>query len=416
MSLSRALANVNERRGADPTQPWGDSTPPPPGLAGGRVAGVNVTEGSAIGLAAVYACVGILADAVATLPLRQYRGAKNDKTEIDLAPVLEQPHSEMTQLDWLTQGVVSIALRGNMWGQTISRDRLLYPTQIQLWHPDQVSARKGTGGQTEIRYGGKLVPPDDVFHIKGLQLPGSIVGINPIEALRVTLGLARAADLYGASYFQNSANPGGVISVPGQLDPDETEAMAQSWKSAHQGVDAAWLPAVLTEGATWTQIAIKPDDAQFIQSRQMSRAEVATIFRIPPHMMGDVDRTSSWGAGIEQQELGFVRITLLGWLRRFELALSDLLPAGEYVKFDLSERLRGDTLQRSQGYVLARNGGWLNVDEIRAKEDMPPLPDGAGEDYLKPLNMGILGQPDPMKPPSSGGEPQPPGGLDSPPK
>jgi hypothetical protein len=127
------------------------------------------------------------------------------------------------------------------------------------------------------------------------------------------------------------------------------------------------------------------------------------LFRIPPHMIGDVDRTTSWGTGIEQQELGFVTNTLRPWLSRIESAFSDLLPADVAVKFNLAGRLRGDTLQRYQAYTLARFGGWSNVDEIREKEDEPPLPDKLGQEFLQPLNYQAMGSAPPAAPgPDSG--------------
>ena len=258
-----------------------------------------------------------------------------------------------------------------------------------------------------------------MFHIPYLSVPGALVGLNPVEYLRYTFALAHAADLYGGAFFQNSAFPSGLISVEGDLEEDEVLALQQDWNQQHQGIGQAHRIGVITGGADFHAISIAPEDAQFIESRQLSRAEIATLFGVPPHMIGDVDRTSSWGMGIEQQERMFNNTTLNGILQRFSEAFSsnEVTPNGQYAEFDLSDRYKGDMLTRFQSYVLGRNGGWLNSDEIRAFEGQAPIPDGAGQDYLQPLNMGVLGQvPDPMKPPTSGGEPQSPGGLDAPPK
>lgn len=407
--VRRAATNVMERRGADPLLPWGDSTPPTNGSLAVPAAGVPINDKSVLGIAAFYACAGILADAIATLPLRQYRGSTiASKTEVEPSPLVEQPCPDMTQQEWLTQGAVSLLLRGNFYNVVADRDSRGMPSALVPVNPAGVSVKFNQSGQLEYRASGKLVDRDDVSHIKGLQMPGAPVGVNPIELCRTTFGLARAAELYAAQFFANSAIPGGVITVEGDLSTEETVALGRQWQQLHQGPALAGLPAVLTGGATWQQVTVAPDDAQWIQTRGLSKADVGMICRIPPHMIGDVDRTTSWGTGIEQQELGFVRNTLLGYLMRFEHALSAYLPPGQYVKFDLRARLRGDTLQRFQAYTLARTGSWMNADEIRDLEEMPPIPDGLGQDYLAPMNMAPLGSAAAAAVSSAGTPPAPP--------
>jgi HK97 family phage portal protein len=234
-------------------------------------------------------------------------------------------------------------------------------------------------------------------------MPGALVGLNPIEVARTSFALSKAAETYGAAFFGNSAHASGVISVQGTLNKEEQINLGRQWIEAHQGLGKAQLPAVLTGGATWTPISIAPDDAQFLQTRQFSRAEVAMMFRVPPHMIGDVDRTTSWGTGIEQQEIGFVVNTLRPFLSKLEGAFFDLLPKPIYAKFDVSGRLRGDTLQRFQAYTLARNGSWLSPNEIREMEDRPPIE--GGDDYWAPMNFMPLDQfgdnvPPPAVPPA----------------
>lgn len=385
-------------------------------MLGSPVAGVNVTEKTALAIAATYRCALILADAVATLPFDVFRGAKEAKSRLAKPPVLLSPYSEILPISWWTQAVVSLTLRGNFYGHIIARDNRLYPSQIKPVHPDQVRVRRLADGTPEWRFAGEVVPADDVFHVPYLSVPGGLVGLNPIEYLRHTFGLAHAAEMYGAAFFQNSAFPSGLISVEGDLETDEVLALQQDWNQGHQGIGQAHRIGVITGGADFHAISIAPEDAQFIQSRDLSRAEIAMTFGIPPHMIGDVDRTTSWGMGIEQQERMFNNSTLNGILHRFAQAFSsnDVTPNGQYLEFDMSERYKGDQLTRFQAYVLARNGGWMNVDEIRAAEGQAPVPDGKGVDYLMPLNMGILGADHPAmaKPPTSGGEPQPPAGLD----
>lgn len=384
MSLTRRLLGGGpERRVAQ----WGDSSIPPPGSS------AVSTESSAMQIISVYSCVSLIADAVSTLPLYAYRRVGGNRRPIDpTPPLIDRPFAELTRQDWLTQVMVSLLLRGNSYSQVADRDKLGFPTQLVPLHPDSVSVRRRTDGQREYRVNGTTTPSADVVHIPGIMFPGAVVGINPIEMARMALSLARNAEAYGEAFFRNSANASVVIEVPGGLSETETLAMAQSWAAAHQGVGLAHLPAVLTGGATANQISINPDDAQFLQTRQLSRLEIAMLFRVPPHKLGDTDKTTSWGSGIEQQEIAWVTDTLRSWLSRLESAMSDQVSDDIFVRFNLAGRLRGDTLQRFTAYTMARMGGWSNIDEIREKEDEPPLPDGLGTDYLQPLNYVPIGQ------------------------
>lgn len=392
--LSRAAAPLFERRGANPTLPWGDTTPPANGMLGGAVAGTNVTEKTALQVAAVYGSVSVLCDAVSTLPINLL-SSTDPKTRKILppSPLITQPYSEISLMDWLSQFTLSLALRGNFFGQIIQWDKNAYPIQIKPVHPDHARVRRLPDGTVEYRYWGDVVPIDQVFHVRYMSVPDALVGLNPIEYLKNTLGLARAADLYGASYYQNSAMPSGVIELEDDLDEDETLIMLRSWQQMHQGIGQASQPAILTGGAKFNPISINPEDSQFLESRQFSQNEIAgMIFRVPPHMIGIVDRSTSWGTGIEQQEMGFVRNTLSGYLKRYENAMTALHPANSYVRFDLSHRLRGDKLTRYQAYSLGRLGGWLSANMIRAEEEMPPVDGPGGDELLVPINTQLLEQ------------------------
>lgn len=390
-SVHRVLGHRGdlERRGANPLLPWGDTTPLSNGMLGGSVAGTFVNEKSALEVAAVYGSVSVLADAVSTLPLRQYRKNLNGPDlEVEPSPVVKQPFVEITQQDWFVQGMVSLTLRGNSYSLVVQRDPdTLLPTQLQPVHPDSVRVKRLPNGQIEYRVHGQIVDIDDVVHVRNLQAPGAVIGLNPVEYLRNTIGVARAQDLYGAAFFANSSNPSGVISVEGDLSEEETLNMANAWKQAHQGIGQAHLPAVLTGGASWTQIQVNPADAQFLEGLAFSQSQISgMIFRVPPHMIGIIDRSTSWGTGIEQQELGFTRNTVGGYLLKWATAFNTCVPAGQYVKFDLDDRLASDTLSRYNAYSAARTAGWLTSDEIRSKEKLPALPGGVGMNPQQPLN------------------------------
>ena len=394
-AVRRPTPTAVEERGANPYSAWGDSTPPTNGMLAMPVAGTAINEKSAMAIAAVSTSVAILADAVSTLPLRQFQGTGPDRVEVELSPVVAQPWVEVSQLNFLDQVTRSLALRGNAWGHIVQRDRRGYPQQVVLVHPDQVHAsRDPLTGELIIRMGSDLIPLDDVWHVPYHMAPGHILGLNPIEIHRNAFGLARAADLSAGSFFSNSSRPDGILKVKGDLTDDDARSLAQQWAQNHQGIGNQYMPAVLTGEMDWQQISVSPKDAQFIETRQLSRTEIFSIFRIPPHMGGDVDRTTSWGTGIEQQEIGFVRNTLMGYLKRIEDAFTAMTPRGNYVRFDLDHRLRGDSLQRWQSYMVARTLGGLSVSEIRIKENLPPVaPEYAAwaDNPMAPLNSAQNG-------------------------
>lgn len=384
-----------ETRGANPSSPWGSTTPPSNGQLGMSTAGVVVSDNTALQLAAVYGSVSIISDSIATLPIRQYK-ATGTATAVEMtpAPVVEQPWSEMTQRDFVTQGTMSLLLRGNLFGKVTARDDRLFPSQVQLVHPDHARVRRLPDGSIETRYWNQPVPADDVSRAMGLSLPEGLIGLNPIEYMRNVLGVARAQDLYGGAFFANSARPDGVIQVPGDLDVDEAKAMKQALLESHQGINHAHLPLVLTGDAKFVPITMNLADVEFLGQMQYSSSVISgMIYRVPPHMIGMVTKDTSWGSGIEQQELGYVRNTLLNWLGRLEDLMTSWLPPGQFVMFDLSQRLRGDTLQRWAAYQVARVIGAMNNAEIREAEGLLPVTGDAGgplDAYDQPLNSAPM--------------------------
>lgn len=392
-----------ETRSANPLAPWGSTAPPRPGSIGMSAGGVQVSEQTALQLAAVWGSVSLISDSIATLPIKQWkRVGSSDAKQVECSPVIHQPWSEITQRDFIVQGTMSMLLRGDVWGNVAARDGKLYPEQVQLVHPDHANIRRNPSGEIEVRYWNKLVPLDDVTHAMALSVPEGLKGLNPIEYLRNSLALARAQDMWGGAFFANSARPDGYIQVPEDLDDEETKRMLLAWLEAHQGINHAHLPAILTGGAEWKPVTMKLADVQFLEQMQFSESVISgRIYRVPPHMLGMVDKDTSWGSGIEQQELGFVRNTLLIWLCRWEDLMTSWLPPGQFVTFDLSERLRGDTLQRWSAYQIARVIGAMNNAEIRKAEGLPTVTDETQAEILEaydaPLNSA------PVKPTSTGG-------------
>ena len=387
MSLIKRAFDANEKRGADPTLNWGSSYIPTNGQSGLTAAGLSLTDDAALSISSVYTAVSILSDSVSTLPLRTYKTGDVSKT-IQKPPVLiDNPWPEGTMQDWLAQVMFSLAMRGNFYGQIVDRDSRGYATMIRPLHPDQVTVRR-VNGQRTYWFDGKKQNTDDVMHIPNILPPGGFIGINPVEYMRQSWALMLAAEKYGAGFFQNSALPQGVIEVGEDLSEEETIELGRAWKMGHQGLGNAGMPAVLTGGATFKVLSLKPEDTMFLATKSFQREEIAAFFRIPAHLMGQQDRTSSWGTGVEQMEIGFVINTLRPYLTKIESYLSRQLPPSIQTRFDLRGRLRGDQAQRFAGYTMAVNNGYMNLDEIRDLEDLAPLPNGQGQTFWRPLNEG----------------------------
>ena len=389
MSLIKRAFDGNEKRGADGNLPWGSSYIPTNGQSGLTAAGLALTDDAAMSISTVYTAVSILSDSVATLPLRTYKTGDISKTIQSPPMLIDNPWPEGTMQDWLSQVMFSLAMRGNFYGQIVDRDKKGYATMIRPLHPDQVSARRVQGRRT-YWFDGVRQDSADVFHIPNILPPGSFIGLNPIEYMRQSWALMLAAEKYGAGFFQNSALPQGVIEVGEDLTEEEAIELARAWKMSHGGLGNAGMPAVLTGGATFKVLSLKPEDTMFLATKSFQREEIGAFFRIPAHLLGQQDRTSSWGSGIEQMETGFVINTLRPYLTKIESYLSRQLPPTVQTRFDIRGRLRGDQGQRFSGYTMAVNNGYMNLDEIRDLEDLAPLPNQQGQTYWRPLNMGPI--------------------------
>ena len=240
---------------------------------------------------------------------------------------------------------------------------------------------KADGGTNEL-------DQDRVLHVAGMGT--GVMGKSPIRMHRESLGTSIAAQRYGAKFFANDARPGFVLSHPGVMGEDGFKNFKDSWNQIHQGTDNAHRVAILEEGMKPEQIGIPPRDAQFIETRKFEKSEIAAIFRVPPHLIGDLDRATY--SNIEQQGIEFVMHSLRPWLVRIEQAinvrcLSETERARYYAEHNVAGLLRGDLSTRYTAYATGRQWGWLSADDIRAMENMNPLPGDQGTTYLQPMNM-----------------------------
>ena len=360
-------------------------------------------------MTAVYSCVRILAEAIAGLPLHLYRytdsGGKEKATDHPLYLLLhDEPNPEMSSFVFRETLMTHLLLWGNAYAQIIRNGKgevmALYPLM-----PNKMSVERDENGQLYYTYtrsaeeaktaetGRVILLPKDVLHIPGLGFDG-LVGYSPIAMAKNAIGLAIATEEYGAKFFANGAAPSGVLEHPGTIkDP---QRVREAWQSQFGGSSNSGKIAVLEEGLKYTPISISPEQAQFLETRKFQINEIARIFRVPPHMVGDLEKSSF--SNIEQQSLEFVKYTLDPWVVRWEQSIArSLLSENEkkqyFVKFNLEGLLRGDYASRMNGYATARQNGWMSANDIRELENLDRIPDEEGGDlYLINGNMLPLKQ------------------------
>jgi HK97 family phage portal protein len=251
-------------------------------------------------------------------------------------------------------------------------------------HPDRVRCEFDPYGQRKYEIDRQPVDSNDVVHIMGMTLPESPTGMSVISYARQAIGLGLAAEEFGARFFGEGAHMTGVVEIDADLDVNRARQIKENFSASHSGLKNSHTVGVLSGGAKWKPISVSPEDAQFLGTRAAQNLDIAMIFGVPPHMLGQVDKTTSWGTGIEQQGLGFLAYTLSAWLGRFEDAWSAMLPKPQSARFNADALLRTDTAGRYAVYTAARSTGIMTVNEIRALENYAPI-DG-GDDIAMPLN------------------------------
>ena len=371
---------------------------------GGSTSGKTVTERSAMQMTAVYSCVRILAEAIAGLPLHLYTYKEDGGKEKAIGHPLylllhDEPNPEMSSFVFRETLMTHLLLWGNAYAQIIRNGKgevvALYPLM-----PNRMTVDRDSSGQLFYSYqmnnsdaptmktGTVILKPSDVLHIPGLGFDG-LVGYSPIAMAKNAIGLAIATEEYGAKFFANGATPGGLLEYPGTVkDPDRVR---ESWNKGFSGSQNAGKVAILEEGMKYTPISIAPEQAQFLETRKFQINEIARIFRVPPHMVGDLEKSSF--TNIEQQSLEFVKYTLDPWVVRWEQSLSRALFTPEekkkyFFKFNVEGLLRGDYQSRMNGYATARQNGWMSANDIRELENLDRIPAEEGGDlYLINGNM-----------------------------
>lgn len=364
------------------------------GSGGGRV-----DEFTAMQTSAVYACVKILSESIASLPLILCKEGKDGNVERATQHPLYSclyalPNEETTSFEFRETMMASLLLWGNAYARII-KDKSGHVCELWYLKPEMMTVeRDSLTKRIKYTYSDDVsnktytYAPEQVFHVKGLSYDG-VKGISPIGQMREAVGLALATEEYGSKFFSNGARPGGVLEHPGVLkDPDK---IRESWNKVYQGTKNSHKIAVLEEGMKYHTIGIAPEDAQFLQTRKYQVNEICRIFRIPPHMVGDLDRATF--SNIEHQSIEFVQHTLRPWAVRWEQEISRSLLSEEerllyFARFNLNGLMRGDYKSRMEGYAIGRQNGWMSINDIRVLEDMNKIPaEKGGDDYLVNGNM-----------------------------
>lgn len=387
------------------------------GVNNGTATGKNVTPDTALALIAVYACVRVLAETIGTLPLILYKreaaggSRKKRDSQHSLFDILRyEPNPEMSAVDFWEMMIGHMALRGKGYAHidfTRGGDvKALWPM-----HPDTVQLKRSRDGVLyyEQDAGGekRKIPAWQMFH-PHLFGPNGLDGYSPIRQAKEGIGLALSAEEYGGRFFSNDSRPGGILEHPGKLSPEAHKNLLDSIESSHGGVGRSHKTMITEEGMTWKQIGIAPDDAQFLETRKFQVTEIARLFRVPPHMIADLEKATF--SNIEHQGIEFVVHTVRPWAVRIEQAIHRTLLAKtekrtHFAEFLVDGLLRGDISSRYTAYSIGRQWGWLNANEIRELENMNPMPPESGDVYLHPMNMMPAGQADIGQDPSPEAKP-----------
>lgn len=356
---------------ATPWGSWGDEYNP-------TWAGNQVDSSSSVQLLTVYGCVRLIADSIATLPLDVLRNLPDGTIEPVTMPAwLNEPVVGVHRIAWITQVVSSLLLDGNAYLAVLYNSTGTINELIPISAKDVTVSREN--GRRIIRVHGEI-PNFPVLHIPGVMLAGAETGLSPVEAARQSIGLGMAAQEYGARFFGQGGGPDGVIEVPNELPPEKAAEMARSWAKAHNGRNKAHLPGVLQGGAHWNPTGITNEQAQFLETRGFTAAEICgQMFLLDPSDLGipiNAPSAAHTYANLEQRNARRVQVALMPWIVRIETALSGLLARPRYVKFNTGALLRGDTKTRMETYALAIQSRVMTPNEARAFEDWSPITGG----------------------------------------
>jgi HK97 family phage portal protein len=359
--------------------------------------GIYVSEGSAIQIAAVWACVRVLAETLATIPVMVYERKGNDSRELArnhpaYKLLHDRPGLEQTSFEFFETSQGHLTLRGNSYAQKIFRAGRV--AELIPFHPDRVRMDRDSKGRLvyELELGNgvanKTFPADRILHVKAFSSNG-VKGLSMISNFRETLGAQIAMEQHGSRLFKNGTHLGGMLSHPGKLSDIARANLETSLKNKYSGIGNVGKNLILEEGMTFEKVGMTSEDAQYIESRKFGINEIARIFRVPPHMIADLERATF--SNIEHMSLNFLTYTMMPWLRRWEQALNyAIIPADEqerfYIEFNPAALLRADIKTRYASYAIGRQWGWLSANDVLQLENRNSIGE-KGNIYMVPTNM-----------------------------
>lgn len=367
---------------------WGDVS----------TSGVYVSPMTAMQCSAVFACIGLLAESIAQLPIKLYKGSGHEREELREHWVYRllyyRPCPWMTSFGWREMAMMHLCLRGNFYAYKV-RDGSGRIVELLPLHPDTVYVRQLDNWELEYRISfpsGQQMRcgQRDILHVAYRSVDG-VKGLSPIAYQRETIGLTLAAQKHGSKTFSNGAKPGGVLTVPGTLKKEAFDRLKENWEEMYSG-DNAGRTAILEQGTKFEPLSMSNSDAQYLEIRKFQVEDIARIFGVPLFMIQSTEKTTSWGSGIEQMSMGYVRYTLLPWVRRWEQAirrdiLTEAMEPDLDMRFNIEGLQRSDIKSRFDSYVKGINMGIYSPNEVREMEDMNPRE--GGDIYLTPMNMRI---------------------------
>lgn len=329
----------------------------------------------AMRLSAVFACIRLLSEAIATLPLDVFKRIGTTRVEQPTPDVLRFSPPGLSRIEYLSQLMMSLLTDGNAF-VAVARSATGAPVSLVPLDPSRVRVERPKSGRVEYLVDGVSEPQSslDVMHIKGMMLPGRLRGLSPIEYAMETISVGLQAQRFGASFFENGSLPSAVIEAEQGMSDESIARWRATWNATHGGSDNAGKVGLLTNGAKFKQVSIDPKQAQFVEVRQFQVPDIARIFGVPPHLIADASNSTSWGSGLAEQNLAFGQFSLRPWITRIEEAHTALIgPSASFVKLNLDALLRASLRDRYEAYAIGIAQGFLTADEARATEDLPPL-------------------------------------------
>jgi HK97 family phage portal protein len=332
-------------------------------------AAVPVNPSTAMQHSAVWACTDLIASAISTLPLYAYRKGEMEPLP-DVPPILRQPSATMDLVDFLYAALRALLVQGNCYGLIVDRAGAgLLPSQVELLANERVQVEANS--RIIWRVDGQEVDPASIWHVKAFTVPGQVLGLSPIAHARQAIGLGLGAEKWAAKFFGESAIPSGVLTSDQDIKQERADQLKARWRERHAGNRDI---AVLGSGAKFQAITIPPEEAQFLETTQANVRAICRYYRMQPEMIASEAGGSLTYANVEQRALDFLTFTLRPWIVRLETALSALLSSTTTVKFNAAALVRTDLLTRYQAHESAIRAGWKLRSEVRALEDLPPIP------------------------------------------